>query len=59
MRQVLNVSSVKVPRDLSCNMHKSIEQKVDRDPLGREGPNEMKSNEREEGSSWYSRLSQV
>ena len=36
---------VKVPRDLSCDVHKSIGQREDRDPLGREGPNEMKSNE--------------
>ncbi len=38
---------IKVPRDLSCDVHKSIGQKVDRDSLGREGPNEMKLNERE------------
>ena len=38
---------VKVPRDLSCDMHKSIGQREDRDPLEREGLNEMKSNEKE------------
>jgi len=38
---------VKVPRDLSCDVHKSIGQREDRDPLGREGPNETKSNEKE------------
>ncbi len=36
---------VKVPRDLLCDVHKSIGQREDRDPLGREGPNETKSNE--------------
>ncbi len=38
---------VKVPRDLLCDMHKSIGQRMDRDPLGREGPNETKLNEKE------------
>ncbi len=38
---------VKVPRDLLCDVHKSIGQREDRDPLEREGPNEMKSNEKE------------
>ncbi len=31
-----------------CNVHKSIGQKVDRDPSRREGPNEMKSSEEKE-----------